>query len=527
MEELAPVDERDEAEDSLKVLESFNIMMVGESGLGKSTAQRNIFSHLDPTKLQEMKRRIAAQKEAVSALRESMERNRQEAKRCDDTRSMQLREEFEQLKIQVIEAEALLEEQRREKHRQALAVDALRQQIAELMERQKELREERDAVGTSFDEAQRLGTEVLELQVELRTKQEALADELRKGQLDRPTDGVIAQTTDVVPRLIEGMPLYAGAKEGLDVTLIDTPGYGDLNIDRPGNLSVDKVVAEVNRRIVEHLDKRVATRACMPLDDEKKLWNDLVHLCLFFVSPHRMKRADVELMRRLHTLVPLVVVVAKADTMTKAETERFKQEIRSQLSQQGVRTFAFENARIKEVEELHRMHYVAPSTSCARCQQPLQCEHCLESSRSAAPVEVTYHGNLPWAVMAADDSTRHYVWGTAETDNPHHSELPALRDLLLRAGGWRQLKHEAALKADVEGKRRKEAAGAARAAAMKMAAEKAAAKAEVAAQAKAAAEAKAAARMLPVLRVKFVDVARLCVALSLAGLAWMVARAGD
>ena len=42
-------------------VESFNILCVGESGLGKSTFLRDIFAHLDPTKQQEMKRRVAEQ----------------------------------------------------------------------------------------------------------------------------------------------------------------------------------------------------------------------------------------------------------------------------------------------------------------------------------------------------------------------------------------------------------------------------------------------------------------------------------
>ena len=45
-------------------------------------------------------------------------------------------------------------------------------------------------------------------------------------------------------RLIKGMPLYDGARQGLDVTLIDTPGYGDLLVDTLANSSADKVVAE-------------------------------------------------------------------------------------------------------------------------------------------------------------------------------------------------------------------------------------------------------------------------------------------
>ena len=123
----------------------------------------------------------------------------------------------------------------------------------------------------------------------------------------------------VSARLIKGMPLYDGARQGLDVTLIDTPGYGDLLVDTLANSSADKVlaevystdyllvaahrsllttyylllttyglpltkvVAEVERRISTHLDKERASRADMPLDDEKKFWNGLVHHCLFFV----------------------------------------------------------------------------------------------------------------------------------------------------------------------------------------------------------------------------------------------------
>jgi hypothetical protein len=43
------------------------------------------------------------------------------------------------------------------------------------------------------------------------------------------------------------------------------------------------VVAEVERRISAHLAKERASRADMPLDDEKKFWNGLVHPCLLVV----------------------------------------------------------------------------------------------------------------------------------------------------------------------------------------------------------------------------------------------------
>jgi hypothetical protein len=69
MEDAAGSAERecDAAEDAdalaFKSIESFNILCVGESGLGKSTFLRDIFAHLDPTKFHEARRRVAAQRE--------------------------------------------------------------------------------------------------------------------------------------------------------------------------------------------------------------------------------------------------------------------------------------------------------------------------------------------------------------------------------------------------------------------------------------------------------------------------------
>ena len=422
-------------------VESFNLLCVGESGLGKSTFLRNIFAHLDPTKLHEVRRRVAAQADVVQSLEDVIARNEHESchAQCDDVRALALREERTLLKAKRGEALQTLEDLKLAKRTQEHAVGALRSEIGVLASRINELRGRRDAEEDD-DVAAELGRQVIELQGERKAKEALLTSELRRSNLDKESDGGGGggQTTDVVERLIKEMPLYDGARQGLDVTLIDTPGYGDLLVDTPGRSSADKVVAEVERRISVHLAQEVASRDDMPLNEEKKLWNGLVHLCLFFIPPHRMKRADVELMQRLHTLVPLVVVIAKSDTMTTEETWKFKHQVRDQLKQH-VSTFHFNDRSLKEVEQLHAEHVVD----------------------KFQPLYGGADGSLPWAVMGADDSQREYIWGTAITNEPRHSELPALRDLLLRAGGWQQLKRDAAFKADKEAARRKAAKAAA------------------------------------------------------------------
>ena len=448
MEDAARSAERecDAAEDAdalaFKSIESFNILCVGESGLGKSTFLRDIFAHLDPTKFHEARRRVAAQCDVVHALEDAIRRNEQESRQCDDTRALHLREERVALKARRDEARATLDELRQQKRQQEQTVAQLRTEIAELEHLLCELRRRRDAEEDD-KEATRIGHEVIAQQRALEQRQRQLHLELRRSNLDRDAEGGGAeegggggggsgggrrpsQTTEVSCRLIKEMPLFEGSRHGLDVTLIDTPGYGDVLVDSPANSSAAKVVAEVKRRIEAHAHKDRATRPGLPLDDEKKYWNELVHLCLFFVSPHRMKRTDVELMKRLHELVPLVVVIAKADTMTKSETREFKAEVRQQLQSEGVRPFAFDPRAIQLIERQHASH-------------------------AASGFEPLYGGSdglLPWAVMGSDESRREYLWGTAITNEPTHSELPALRDLLLRADGWSHLKRDAALKAD-------------------------------------------------------------------------------
>jgi len=137
-------------------VESFNILCVGESGLGKSTFLRDIFAHLDPTKQQEMidryipgstgvsvcegasvaapcgvrvvvpttiflsnlssiylsqemKRCVAEQAAKVAELDDLIDRNETESKQCDDKRALELRQEKKTLRGGRDEARAALE----------------------------------------------------------------------------------------------------------------------------------------------------------------------------------------------------------------------------------------------------------------------------------------------------------------------------------------------------------------------------------------------------------------------------------
>lgn len=105
----------------------------------------------------------------------------------------------------------------------------------------------------------------------------------------------------------------------LRLSVIDTPGFGDfVNND------------DSWRPIVENIEQRFDTY----LEAENKvnrsnIVDNRIHACVYFIQPtgHSLKPLDIEVMRRLHTKVNLIPVIAKADTLTDEEVALFKQRV--------------------------------------------------------------------------------------------------------------------------------------------------------------------------------------------------------
>lgn len=106
----------------------------------------------------------------------------------------------------------------------------------------------------------------------------------------------------------------------LRLTVVDTPGFGDfVNND------------DSWRPIVENIEQRFDTY----LEAENKvnrsnIVDNRIHACVYFIQPtgHSLKPLDIEVMRRLHTKVNLIPVIAKADTLTDEEVALFKERVR-------------------------------------------------------------------------------------------------------------------------------------------------------------------------------------------------------
>lgn len=66
-----------------------------------------------------------------------------------------------------------------------------------------------------------------------------------------------------------------------------------------------------------------------------------IHACLYLIEPtgHSLKPVDVEFMRRLHTKVNLIPIIAKADTMTEDEVAQFKARILNDIAHHGIEIY--------------------------------------------------------------------------------------------------------------------------------------------------------------------------------------------
>lgn len=113
----------------------------------------------------------------------------------------------------------------------------------------------------------------------------------------------------------------------LRLTVVDTPGFGDfVNNDD----SWRPIVENIEQRFDAYLEAENKVNRMNIVDNR-------VHACVYFIQPtgHSLKPLDIEVMRRLHTKVNLIPVIAKADTLTDEEIALFKQRVGALSISQG------------------------------------------------------------------------------------------------------------------------------------------------------------------------------------------------
>ncbi|EKX35011.1 hypothetical protein GUITHDRAFT_80175, partial [Guillardia theta CCMP2712] len=109
------------------------------------------------------------------------------------------------------------------------------------------------------------------------------------------------------------------------LSIIDTPGYGehtDMRLDF--TKITDHIKAQWETTYTEIQQNLTWEGSGLPS-------RHLVSACLYFIAPHRLKTIDIDFMREVSRLIPIIPVIAKSDTMTRDETLEFRRLVAAQL----------------------------------------------------------------------------------------------------------------------------------------------------------------------------------------------------
>ncbi|KAI1845776.1 hypothetical protein JX265_000045 [Neoarthrinium moseri] len=210
---------------------------------------------------------------------------------------------------------------------------------------------------------------------------------------------------DIIPKTVTIQSISADIEEAgvrLRLTVVDTPGFGDfVNND------------ESWRPIVENIEQRYDAY----LDAENKvnrmnIVDNRIHACVYFIQPtgHALKPLDVEVMRRLHTKVNLIPVIAKADTLTDEEIASFKARILADIKHHGIQIFEGPRYELDDEETIAENNEIM----------------------SKVPFAVVGANNEITNAEGRKVRGRRYPWGVIEVDNEEHCDFVKLRQMLIR-----------------------------------------------------------------------------------------------
>ncbi|KAL1918630.1 uncharacterized protein VTP21DRAFT_2652 [Calcarisporiella thermophila] len=185
------------------------------------------------------------------------------------------------------------------------------------------------------------------------------------------------------------------------LTVIDTPGFGDYVNNKNSWVSIVDFIDDQHENYMRQEQQPV----------RQELTDMRVHVCLYFIRPtgHSLKPLDIEVMKRLGSRVNLIPVIAKVDTLTKPDLEKFKRNIRDVIEAQNICVY-----------------------SC-----PIESEDESVTQRNHEIMAA-----MPFGIIGSDQDVttsdgrvvkgRQYTWGVAEVENENHCDFKKLRSLLIR-----------------------------------------------------------------------------------------------
>ncbi|XP_074048242.1 septin-10 [Macrotis lagotis] len=185
----------------------------------------------------------------------------------------------------------------------------------------------------------------------------------------------------------------------LKLTIVNTVGFGDqINKEESYQPIVDYIDAQFEAYLQEELKIK---RSLFNYHDSR------IHACLYFISPtgHSLKTLDLLTMKSLDSKVNIIPVIAKADTISKTELQKFKIKLMSELVSNGVQIYQFPT-----------------------------------DDETISQINSSMNGHLPFAVVGSMEEVklgnkmvkaRQYPWGIVQVENENHCDFVKLREMLI------------------------------------------------------------------------------------------------
>jgi len=187
----------------------------------------------------------------------------------------------------------------------------------------------------------------------------------------------------------------------LRLTVVDTPGFGDA-IDNSD--SFDAILRYIDDQFEHFLRDETGL-------NRRNIIDNRIHCCFYFISPfgHGLKPLDIEFMKKLHTKVNIVPVIAKADVLTKKEIQRLKYRVMEEIKNNGIKIYTLPESDSDEDEDFKEQ---------------------VRQLKEAIPFAVCGSTSV-LEVKGRKLRGRLYPWGVVEVENPEHCDFIKLRTMLI------------------------------------------------------------------------------------------------
>uniref|UniRef100_A0A8C6GSI4 Septin n=2 Tax=Mus spicilegus TaxID=10103 RepID=A0A8C6GSI4_MUSSI len=185
----------------------------------------------------------------------------------------------------------------------------------------------------------------------------------------------------------------------LKLTIVNTVGFGD---------QINK--EDSYQPIVDYIDDQFEAYLQEELKIKRALFNyhdSRIHVCLYFIAPtgHSLRTLDLLTMKSLDNKVNIIPLIAKADTISKSELQKFKMKLMNELVINGVQIYQFPT-----------------------------------DDDTTSKINGAMNGHLPFAVVGSMDEIkvgnkmvkgRQYPWGIVQVENENHCDFVKLREMLI------------------------------------------------------------------------------------------------